>query len=302
MDLQNFEQIIERAKTSANIRRGAVVAAEELHILEAALMAFEDGIVEPVLIGDAPRIIQGLEHFGHRADKFEVIGTDSTVESAQKAVALAKSGDVSFIAKGGIQTADLMRAVLNREEGLRTDTTVSALMTYQIPNYHKLLTITDVGVLINPDLLQKKHMIQNGVRYLRNLGIETPRVAVVAPNELVNPKMQETLDGRDLKQMNLDGEITDCIVEGPISYDISISKEVAETKGFESPVAGEADLMIFHNISVANIVGKVLENTCRATCAGVIMGARVPICAASRGSSVDDKYRSLIIAASAANL
>lgn len=201
--------------------------------------------------------------------------------------------------KGKIQTADLLRAVVNKENGLRTGKVMSHIVIHEIPTYHKLLAVTDGGMMMYPNLDEKKQIIENAVSTFLALGYENPKVAVLAAVETVNPKMQESVDADMLKKMNIKGEIKNCIVEGPISYDLTMSKESASIKGFVSPVTGEADIIVVPNITVGNILGKSLVYSAGAKMAGFIVGAKVPIVLTSRGSTSEEKYLSLALSASA---
>jgi phosphate butyryltransferase len=225
------------------------------------------------------------------------VGSD--VLAAEKAVALVNENKADFIMKGKIQTADLLRAVVNKEKGLRTGRVMSHFVFDEVPSYHKLIVTTDGGMMTYPDLNQKKQIIENAVDVLRAMGYDKPKVAVLAAVEKVNPKMPESVDADMLKKMNQEGKIKNCIVEGPISYDLAISKKCAEIKGFKSPVAGDADILIVPNITAGNILGKCLICSAEGKMAGFIVGAKVPIGLTSRGSSAEEKYLSLVLSASA---
>ena len=199
--------------------------------------------------------------------------------------------------KGKLYTSVLLKAVVNSEHGLKTGNLMSIFLLAQIPGYHKLIAVVDGGMVTYPTLGQKKGIIENTVSALRNLGVECPKVGVLACIEKVNPKMPETVEADQLKQMNAAGEIKDCIVEGPISYDCAMSKESARLKGFESPVVGDCDALIAPNIHAANIMTKMLLVTCGAKTAGFIVGAKCPVVMSSRGSSPEEKCMSVVLAA-----
>lgn len=301
MIFTSFEQIVERAKGRENPPVGAVVAAEEKNVFEAALRAYQEGVSGAILVGDKAAIEENFKEFGADPSTFEIVAADDPTHAARRAVALVRDGDARFLVKGGVQTGDLMKAVLDRENGLRTGKSISALLTFKIPNYKKMITVTDTGIIIYPTLEQKADLIRNGVQYLRGVGVECPKVAVIAPNERVNPKIQETVDGAALKEMYEKGGFENCVVEGPITYDLAISDEMAAAKRYASPVAGDADLMIFHNLSIANLFGKAMEVTCKAECAGLIMGAAAPITSYSRGSTPENKFVGIALAAANCN-
>jgi phosphate butyryltransferase len=205
-----------------------------------------------------------------------------------------------LIMKGKIQTADLLRAVVDKERGLRTGSVMSHIAIHEVPSYHKLLAVTDGGMMMYPKLEEKKQIIENAVKTFIAMGYENPKVAVLAAVENVNPKMPETVEADALKMMNVKGEIKNCIIEGPISYDLTMSKESAEIKGFNSPVTGEVDILVVPNITAGNLLGKALIYSAGAKMAGFIVGAKVPIVLTSRGATAEEKYLSLVISASAA--
>ena len=299
MVIKDFEQLIEKVQNFEGRKKVAVVAAQDEHTLEAVFHAAENDIVEPVLIGNKEKIKEIVAKLGKQISDDAIIDAADEVASAQKAVAMARNGEIDFIMKGKIQTADLLRAVVDKEKGLRTGKVMSHISIQEIPTYHKLLITTDGGMMMYPDLEQKKKIIENAVDVLHSLGYENPKVGVLAAVETVNPKMPESVDAGKLKEMNQNGEIAGCIVEGPISYDIAMNKESGIIKGFVSPVAGDPDILIVPNITAGNILGKCLVYSAGAKMAGFIVGAKVPIVLTSRGSSSEEKYLSLVISAAA---
>ena len=299
MICKNFDELIERVQKSQSKKRVAVVAAQDEHTLQAVFKAKKDNIVEPLLIGNKENIKEILKKLNEKLDDSSIIDAEDDVASAKKAVEIVNEGGADFIMKGKIQTADLLRAVVNKENGLRTGKVMSHIAINEIPGYHKLLATTDGGMMMYPTLEDKKKIIENAVETFIALGYENPKVAVLAAVEKVNPKMPESVDAGMLKEMNEKGEIKNCIVEGPISYDITMNKESAEIKGFKSEVAGDADILIVPNITAGNILGKSLVYSAGARMAGFIVGAKVPIVLTSRGSSATEKYLSLVISAAA---
>ena len=213
------------------------------------------------------------------------------------AVQLVRSGDCQCIMKGEIMTAKLMKSVLRHDNGIRNGRLISAFSIRELPHYHKLLGFADTGICITPSVDEKCQIIENSVDILHELGVELPKVAAVCGVEYVNPKMRETLDAAELKRMNEEGMITDCIVEGPISYDLSISKRSAEIKGYSSPVAGDADLILFPDLASGNLTTKALEYHADVKGAALVTGAKVPIIFGSRAATEDFRYRSVALAA-----
>lgn len=299
MVFKNFEELIKKVQKSESRKIVAVVAAHDEHTLQAVFKAKKDNIVEPLLIGDKTKIKEILHSLNESLDDAQIIEAENDTAAAMKAVELVNDKKADFIMKGKIQTADLLRAVVNKEKGLRTGKIMSHFVFNEIPNYHKLIVTTDGGMMMYPDVNEKKQIIENAVNTLIAMGYENPKVAVLAAVEKVNPKMPESVDAGLLKEMNQKGEIKNCIVEGPISYDLTMSRESAEIKGYSSPVVGDADILIVPNIAAGNILGKALVYSAGARMAGFIVGAKVPIVLTSRGSSAEEKYLSLVLSAAA---
>ncbi|MCD7866321.1 MAG: bifunctional enoyl-CoA hydratase/phosphate acetyltransferase [Clostridiales bacterium] len=296
MVLQNFDVLIEKVKSFPEPKKVVVAAAGDAHTLEAIKEAVDEGIVKLVLVGDKAKIIEIAAEIGLTVAEEDIYDEPDAVAAAQKSVALIHEGKGDFIMKGKLETAQILKPVVNKETGLGTGRVMSHFVFDELPYYHKLLVTTDGGMMTYPTLEQKKDIIINTVETLKSLGYENPKIACVAAVEKVNPKMPETVEADALKQMNQNGEITDCVIEGPISLDIALSKEIADLKGFDSPVAGDADVILVPNIQVGNILGKSITVIARGNMAGFIVGAKVPIVLTSRGSSAKEKYLSLVLA------
>ena len=297
MALVSFDEILRSAGELPSRAVMAVAAAADPHSLEAALEARRAGIAEPLLVGDRGAILSLLEGLGESVPDEDIIDASGSAEAAARAVALVREGRASFLLKGGLDTSVLLKAVVDKERGLSRGRLMSHFTIFQIPGYHKLLAPVDGGMVTYPTLEQKKQIIENTVEMFHALGYECPKVGVLACVEKLNPKMPETVEADALKQMNLRGEIPGCVVEGPISYDCAVSKEIADYKGFESPCAGDCDILLAPNIHAGNIMGKMLTVTCGAKMAGFIVGAACPIAMTSRGSSAEEKFDSIVLAA-----
>ena len=300
MVFKTFDELIHAAKSHPTTARMAVAAAGDSHTIEAVLKAREEGIAIPELVGDRAAIDEALAEFGATVPEEDIYDVPDLAESARKAVALVREGKADFLMKGKLDTAVLLKAVVDKENGLGQGRTMSHFTAFEIPTYHKLLIPVDGGMVTYPTLEQKKDIILNTVDTLRSMGYDEPKVGILACVEKLNPKMPETVEGDALKQMNLNGEIPGCIVEGPISYDCAVSKEIADFKGFDSPCAGDCDVLVAPNIHAGNIMGKMLAVTCKAKMAGFIVGAKCPIVMTSRGSTPEEKYLSIVISAVAA--
>jgi len=299
MAFRNFKELIEKLQNAKSKKRVVVVVAQDEHTLEAVFKAKKDGIVDPILIGDKVKIKEILQHLNESIDDDAIINVEDDAAAAMKAVELIHENKADFIMKGKIQTADLLRAVVSKEKGLRTGSVMSHIAIHEIPTYHKLLAVTDGGMMIYPNLDEKKQIIENTVNAFIAMGYEKPKVAVLAAIENVNPKMPETVDADMLKKMNQSGDIKNCIVEGPISYDLVMSKESAKIKGFDSPITEDADILVVPNMTTGNILGKSLLYSAGAKMAGFIVGAKVPIVLTSRGASAEEKYLSIVLSAAA---
>lgn len=301
MVFTNFDQLIEKVKGYPSRKRMAVAVAGDEHTLEAVMHARKEGIVTPILVGDKAEIDRILKDMGETVPEEDIYDYADIKEAAEFAVKLVKEGKADFLMKGKLDTAVILKAVVNKENGLGLGRTMSHFTMFEVPTYHKILVPVDGGMVTYPTLEQKKDIINNTVETLVSMGYECPKVGVLACVEKLNPKMPETVEGNELKEMNKRGEIKNCIVEGPISYDCAVDKEIADFKGFESPVAGDVDVLVAPNIHAGNIMGKMLACTCKARMAGFIVGAKCPIVLTSRGSSADEKYLSIVVSAAAAN-
>jgi phosphate butyryltransferase len=299
MELKNFRELIAEVQRSDSKKRVAVAAAHDEHTLEAVFKAAKDKLVAPVLIGSKAEIAEILKKLNVKYDFDSVICTESDKEAAEKTVELINANKADFIMKGKLQTADLLKAVVDKEKGLRTGKVMSHVAILEVPAYHKLIAITDGGMMMYPNAEEKKQILENAVDVFLAMGYESPKVAVLAAVETVNPKMPEAVDADILKKMNQSGEIKNCIIEGPISVDLTFSKESAKIKGYNSPVTGEADILLVPNITTGNIMSKALIEMADATMAGMIVGAKVPIVLTSRGATSQEKYLSLVLSASA---
>jgi len=293
----SFDEIFAHFGTLPERTRMAVAAAEDPHALEAALAARRSGVVDPVLVGDKRAILAHLEELGENVPEADIHDCPDAAAAAEKAVALVREGDAHFLLKGKLDTSVLLRAVVNKEKGLNRGRLMSHFSMFQVPGYHKLIAAVDGGMVPYPTLEQKKAIIENTVEAMLALGYDCPKVGVLACIEKINPKMPETVEADALKQMNLRGEIPHCVVEGPISYDCAVSREICDIKGFESPCAGDCDILLAPNIHAGNIIGKMYTVTCQAPIAGFIVGAACPIAMTSRGASTLEKYNSIVLAA-----
>lgn len=290
--IETFSQLEEMLLKRDNKPKLAVVCAHDMHTLEAIQDAVKKGLIKGVLIGYESEILDILAKLRFPTDNLEIIDAKTDQECALAGVTLVREGKVDALMKGKIQTKDFLKAVVNSETGIKESKVLSHIAFHELDSYHKLLAVSDGGMVTYPNAEDKRAMIENAVKIFRKLGYEKPKVAVLAAVEVVNPKMQETVDAKMLKE----ADIPNCIVEGPISYDLTFSKESADIKNYKSPVVGDADLLIVPNIATGNILGKSLVYSAGARMAGIVVGAKVPIVLTSRGSSALEKYYSIILA------
>ncbi len=277
-------------------RTAVVAAAHDEHTLQAVFQAQSDGLIRPILVGHRDEISDIARHLGHPLTAEDIlIPAEDDWDCAVKSVALIRSGKGQMLIKGMLQTGVLLKAAVDSESGICTGGLMSHVAILDVPSYHKLLFITDGGMNIAPDLAQKRSILKNALDFCRFLGYEQPKAAVLCAVESVNLHMQETLDAAALKAEALDGAFGPCLVEGPISLDLATDPEAAAIKGYHSPVAGDADILLAPSIAAGNLLGKALYGLAGGRMAGVVLGASVPITVNSRGASPEEKYHSILI-------
>lgn len=269
-----------------------VVCAHDLHTLEAVKRAVEQELIRAVLIGDAQSITRYCEELQMDRSRIEIVDVKTDAQCAETGVRMVHEQKIQVLMKGKIQTKDFLKAVVNSETGIRNSPLLSHAAIHELPSYHKLLMITDGGMVTSPDLIQKKAIVMNAVSAFKRLGYDQVKVAALAAVEVVNPRMQETIDAAELKKMHIPG----AVIEGPISYDLTFSSESAKIKGYESPVTEHADVLLVPDIAAGNIFSKALIYSAGAKMAGMIVGAEVPIVLTSRGASAEEKYYSIVLA------
>ena len=297
--IRDFDQLMEIALGGPR-KKIIVVSAHDLHTLEGICDACRKGIAEPILLGKEKLIREIIQKEPLDFPSVTIVHSPDDREGARIAVQMLRKGQGDVLMKGNCKTADLLRAVVHKDSGLWDGHTMSHVGLFQIPGYHKLVAITDGGMIPHPSLEEKRELIKNAVELLKALGCTMPKVACLAAGEDVNPNAPETLHGAKLKEMNEKGEIRDCIVEGPISYDLAMSREAAEAKHYQSPVVGDGDILLVPDMAAGNILAKSWTVTCGGTMSGVVTGAGAPIVLASRGASTKEKFLSIVLAALAA--
>jgi phosphate butyryltransferase len=292
--LKNFEALKELARGKGP-KTIAVAAAEDAHTLEALKDLTAQTSARLRLVGDRAKIEPLCAEAGLAVDGAGIVEASGEEDAAAKAVALVACGEADVLMKGKLQTGTLLKAVLNKETGIRAGGIMSHLAVVESPGYHKLLYITDGGMNPAPDAQQKKAILENAVAFMRALGYDRPNAAALAAVETVSDKMPETADAAELARLNRSGEISGCLVEGPLSFDLAMSRESAAIKGVEVEMAGEADVLLMPNISAGNIMSKSLLYLGGAKMAGCILGAKAPIVLVSRGATAEEKFLSFLL-------
>jgi len=293
--ISSLREILDKAKYQDK-RRLAIVACQDEEVLKAIDEAASLGIIEPILIGDINKTEKIAYELGITIDSYEKIESLDLVESAQIAVKLVSSGKADFIMKGLVDTSILLKEVLNKEYGLRTDSLLSHVMVYEVETYHKLIFLTDGGMNLEPNLDDKIKIVENGAKVCKALGYENIKVAALAAKEKVNPKMLATVHAAALKEKCSNGEFGEgIIIDGPMALDLAVSKEAAQIKNYTSDVSGDADILLVPNIEMGNGIGKSLTYFANSSSAGIIMGAKAPIVLVSRADTHEAKLYSIAL-------
>jgi phosphate acetyltransferase/phosphate butyryltransferase len=297
-----LRELIERARSKAAKAAApapiALVHPGDMHALRAAAAMLDEGIARPLLVGGRELIARAAEAAGLDATRFEIVETSADArDAATRAVALAREGVAQALMKGSLHTDDYLGAVVHRSAGLRLrDTRISHSFVFDVPRYHKLLSLADCVVNVMPKPRAKHHILGNAVRLLRTLGVEEPKVAVVAAVETVTEAIQATVDARTLVESALNGRFGAVQVEGPFGFDNAFSAEAARIKGLKSLVAGDADLMLMPDLNAGNMLYKSFVYVGGAECAGLVLGVQVPVILTSRADSQLARLASVALA------
>lgn len=299
--IKNFDQLLEKLRNQKEKKTVVIAAAQTESAIEAAVMAKKENLANSLLVGDKEVIEQIItEKFPEFSGQFEIEDTGKDMQKACiKAVETIHQNRAQIILKGKADTALLLKAVLDKEKGLGTGEVMSDVLAYETPE--KLILMSDGGIVLYPDLKEKISIVKNAVKVAHSLDNPNPKVALLAAVEVVNPKMQCTLDAAMITKMNHRKQITGCIVDGPLAFDNAIDMEAAKIKGIESPVAGQADVLIVPNIEAGNIFGKSLTYCAKYRVAHVVMGTKAPILIASRADNAETKMLCMAMGIAAAD-
>ena len=290
-----YEKILARCEKIAPVPTAVAHPCEE-SALAGALEAAEKKLIVPILVGPKAKIAEIARKAKLDASRAEIVDAPHSHAAAEKAVALVREGRAELLMKGSLHTDELLAAVVARDTGLRTGRRISHVFLMDVPTYHKVLIVTDAAINIAPALEDKADIVQNAIDLARTLGVERPKVAILAAVETVNSKMQATLDAAALCKMSERGQITGGLLDGPLAFDNAISKEAAKTKGIRSEVSGDADILLVPDLEAGNILAKQLSFLANADSAGLVLGARVPIILTSRADSVRSRIASCGVA------
>jgi len=294
MAIRTFAQLMEEAR-----RRGpkvvAIAAAHEKEVLLAAQDAEKMGLAECLLVGDHPLIRRIADENEIDLGRMMVIHEPEPKQAARKVMELVSLGHANVAMKGKIETGNFLRAALDREFGIRMGKLLTHVGVFEIPGFSRLIFVSDAGVVVAPTLEEKVAIVQNAIDVARALGVEEPRVAILAATEMVNPKIPSTLDAANLSKMADRGQIRGGIVDGPLALDNAISEESARIKGIESPVAGRADILITPDIEAGNVLAKAITYFAKGRMGGVVVGGRCPLIVASRSDPHETKLVSMAL-------
>lgn len=293
--MASISEIMQRAR-DLDSTRIAVAAAHDEEVLRAAMEAKRQNIAQPLLVGNREQISHMLRDLGEDCADYEIMDASDDADCAKKAVACVVDGRADFLMKGLIGTATLMRAVLDKEAGLRTDRLISHIMFYE-PAGYQMIALTDGGMNTSPDLEKKADILENAAMVMQTLGYEQIHAACICGAETVDPRIPSTVEAQALSEMTERWEPYNMNVFGPVALDLAVSKEACRHKRYETPGGGEADILLVPTYEVGNGIGKAMSLFGGAKNAGIIVGAKVPIVLASRSDNAESKLASIALGA-----
>ncbi len=274
----------------------AVACGQDPDVLQALQQAQSMGLAQGILVGDRSRMEPMVEKAGLELAPDQLIHEPDQARAARKAIGLIREGRASLLMKGKINTSTLVRAVLDRENGLRTGRLLSQVIVFQVPGIQRLMVMTDAAINIAPNLAQKAEICRNAIEVAHAIGVSKPNLAVLCALEFVNPEMPATLDAAGLTLMNRRGQISGAYIEGPIALDSPLSRFAAERKGIDSPLVEATDIFLAPDIEAANILYRAILYFAQGESGGIVLGARVPLILLSRAETPETKIRSIALA------
>jgi phosphate acetyltransferase len=294
-DYHVFHKFLERCKELPAITTAVCWPLSDV-ALSGAVEAAAEGLIQPTLVGDEAAMKDLAAKIGVDISGFPIVQANTESKAAELSVALCRSGEALAMMKGSLHTDELMKAVMQRETGLRSGRRISHVFVMDTPAYARTVLITDAAINIAPELEDKIHIVQNAIDLAHALGIPEPRVALLSAMETVNPKIQSTLDAAALCKMADRRQIKGGILDGPLAFDTAVSVKAAKIKGLVSPVTGKADILVVPDLESGNMLAKQLEYFGGAQLAGIVLGARVPIILTSRADSAETRLTSCAVA------
>jgi len=294
--IRSLQELAQKVISKGTLTRVAVACGEDQNTLGALDRASQEGFVKAILLGDKQRIQKLLDSEGLDPQAFEIVHTDSAQQAVTEAVRMVRDDEADVLMKGLIGTDKFLKAVLDKEKGLLPPKAVmSYVCALELPKYRKLLFISDTAVLIDPDLEQKMAMISYSVRMAQRFGIEKPKVALISATEKVGAAMPATMDYALLSKMGERNQLTDCIIDGPLDIFLACDPQSLLIKGVDTPIEGDADVLIFPNLESANSFYKGLMLFADGELAGLIQGTIKPVVVMSRSESAASKYYCLAL-------
>jgi phosphate butyryltransferase len=294
---KTFEELVSKV-SQFEMKKVSVAVAQDSAVLEAVRAAKDRKIADAILVGDKDKIEAVAKEINTDISDFEIVDVKDDIEASLAAVKLVHDGKADMYMKGLISTKDFLKSVLNKEVGLRTGSALSHVCVFDVKGIDHLLFLTDVAFIPYPTLEDKVHIINNTLEITKACGIENPKVAPLAAVEVVNPKMPVTVEAAELTQMNKDGKITGCIVDGPLSLDLAIDAEAAKHKGAtDRAIQGDADILLFPDIHAGNLVYKAMVHTAEVVNGNMLTGTKAPVILTSRSDSFEVKVNSLALGA-----
>ena len=294
--IKTFDEVLNTAKAQ-KMKTVVVAVAQDEPVLEAVRDAKKNGIANAILVGDKEKIISIAKSIGMNIEEFEIIDEKNVKKASLTAVQIVSSGKADMLMKGLVDTATFLRAVLNKEVGLRTGKQMSHVAIFEIPGYDRLIFLTDAAFNMYPELKEKIDIINNSVAVAKACGVELPKVAAVCAVEVVNLSMPATLDAAMLSKMNERGQIKGCIIDGPLALDNALSESAAKHKNIEGAVAGKADILLMANIEAGNAMYKCLTYTTKSKSGALLVGTSAPVIVTSRADTPETKLNSIALAA-----
>lgn len=294
---KTFADLIARVN-DCGMKTVSVAVAQDSAVLEAVVAAKERKIANAILVGDEKKIREIANSLSMDLSGFEIINVEDMTEAARTAVNLVHEGRADMYMKGLIDTKGFLKSVLDKEVGLRTGKPLSHVCVFEVEGIDRLLFLTDVAFIPYPTLEDKVHIINNTLEITRACGIENPKIAPLAAVEVINPKMPATVEAGELTRMNQEGEITGCIVDGPLSLDLAIDPEAAKHKGAtDRAIQGDADILLFPDIHAGNLVYKCLVHTAKVVNGNILTGTKAPVILTSRSDDFETKVNSIALGA-----